>query len=701
MNRGRNRDSNSNKDSKATDMKNRGVVYYPEYWPRSRWARDAQLMAEAGLNTVRLGDFAWARMEPRDGDFQFEWLDQAIAELAARGIGVILATPTAGPPVWLIQDHPDVMRIESNSERARFGFRRDVCPTSEIFQTYALRIATQLFKAFGKHEAILGWQIDNEPSSLAPCYCDRCIQAFRQWVQERYQNIEAVNRAWGAVFWSGEMSDFDQIDPRCDRLSWRLAFRRFTDQIQAQRVADQAGCLRAAGADQPITTNVWAGLNPGIDVQQLFTGLDAVGLDMYWNYYADRFYYAAQLDFMRSVAGSDRPLWILETNAWNHDATPDAGSGALRPWAYAVFARGVDTMCYFRWRQSPMGEAHHAAILDWSGEPAGPYRQVQAVCRELDELSNRVGELPMPRRDIAILYDYDTALCAELEARPGFERVAKTHALLNCMHLEADIIPARVSPTRGSIELAGYRLVILPYLEILDDSVQAALENYVRNGGVVLAHTSPGTRDCDGKFFITPEDMGMSSLFGTRVTERCAAIARRPDALSLTSTDDARPIGVATTQASDGRVVQWSATAVQYMEKIEVDAKAQILARYTSGRFIGEPVVSRMPVGQGVSIYQSCGLDESGSRQVLRMSCEAAGINVPSSSTPGLEILRRGKLRFYLNHTDRAVDAPCVAPGRFVVGDDGDGCDGSDQVITLPPWGVCVVDESSSSPKQT
>jgi beta-galactosidase len=663
-------------------MQIRGVAYYPEAWPPDRWAQDAALMAEAGLNAARLGEFAWACLEPRDGVFAFDWLQSVMATLGAHGIGAILATPTAAPPAWLVHQNPDVLRVDQQGHRARHGGRRHCCPTSPLLRSFTERLIDHLAARFASSPHVLGWQIDNEPSSLEPCYCDRCLACFRQWVRQRYGTIEAVNQAWGAVFWSGQLSDFEQIDPRCDRLPWQLAFRRFTDHLQASCVRQQAQRLRAAGVRQPITTNVWAGLNPGIDVGQLFTGLDAVGVDVYWNYYADRHYFGAQLDYMRHIAGA-RPLWVMETNAWNHDATADDGGAALWSWALGMFARGVEAMCYFRWRRSPMGEQHHPAVLEWSGQPGPPYRQVQSVCHQLRALAQQVGPLPLPRSRIAIVHDYDSALCAALEKLPGFERVARVHAQLNAMHLQADIVASD-----GAIEWSAYRLVILPQLQIIDAKLQERLASFVQQGGTLLAQTQPATRDRDGCYLTSPDAIGMAHVLGTTVIERCRVLARRPDKLELLDAGlDERSVRVVGQQPAP-----WQGCAVDHMERLADAGEVQTLAFYASGRFKGGAAVTRHDLGAGHAFHQGCWLDEASTRQLLQMVCAAAGLAVPSGLPPEVEVLKRGRLRFYLNHTDRPMRFTSLKVGRVVLGE----ARGSE--IHLPPWSVCVVEEADADP---
>src|SRR4051812_17952702 len=180
-------------------MFNFGVDYYPEQWPEARWPIDAQLMAEAGFNVVRLAEFAWARMEPRDGTFDFDWLDRSISVLAEKGIRVILGTPTASPPAWLMTQRPELFRVREDGLRVTYGNRREYCPNHPTYHEYSRRIVKQMADHYANNPAVIGWQIDNEFGDR--CYCPVCTAAFQDWVCRRYVSLDTLNERWGTIFW--------------------------------------------------------------------------------------------------------------------------------------------------------------------------------------------------------------------------------------------------------------------------------------------------------------------------------------------------------------------------------------------------------------------------------------------------------------------------------------------------------------------
>jgi hypothetical protein len=192
-----------------------GVCYYPEHWPEARWAEDARQMRALGLSIVRIAEFAWSRIEPQEGRFAWEWLDRAVATLSAAGLKIVLGTPTAAPPAWLSRGYPDTLPVDEQGRRRNFGSRRHYCPNHPAYRRFSRRIVSLMAAHFAAHPAVVGWQIDNEfgGGGTARCYCEHCADAFRRWLQARYGTLEALNQAWGTVFWSQEYSAWEQIGP--------------------------------------------------------------------------------------------------------------------------------------------------------------------------------------------------------------------------------------------------------------------------------------------------------------------------------------------------------------------------------------------------------------------------------------------------------------------------------------------------------
>jgi len=186
-----------------------GTAYYPEQSPRERWAEDARLMADAGLSLVRLGEFAWAELEPEAGRFDFGWLDEALDLFAEHGLELVLSTPTATPPAWLVREHPDILPLAADGRRIGFGNRRHYCPNAPALHAATDRIVSALGTHFGPDARVCAWQIDNEFGGR--CYCDHCRAAFRLWLRSKYGTIDSLNDSWGTAFWSQRYDSFDDV----------------------------------------------------------------------------------------------------------------------------------------------------------------------------------------------------------------------------------------------------------------------------------------------------------------------------------------------------------------------------------------------------------------------------------------------------------------------------------------------------------
>ncbi|MEM9523513.1 MAG: beta-galactosidase, partial [Pseudomonadota bacterium] len=191
-----------------------GVCYYPEHWPEDMWAGDAADMVRSGLSWVRIGEFAWSRLEPAHGRFDFDWLDRAIAVLGAAGLKIILGTPTATPPRWMLERHPDMLAVDALGRPRDFGSRRHYCFSHDGYRAEAVRIAGILADRYGKNPHVAAWQTDNEYAchDTTLSFSAAAKHGFRDWLAQEYQSIDALNRAWGNVFWSMEYGDFDQIN---------------------------------------------------------------------------------------------------------------------------------------------------------------------------------------------------------------------------------------------------------------------------------------------------------------------------------------------------------------------------------------------------------------------------------------------------------------------------------------------------------
>ncbi|HYA79317.1 MAG TPA: beta-galactosidase, partial [Methylocystis sp.] len=461
-----------------------GVCYYPEHWSPSRWAQDAAMMREIGLSHVRVGEFAWSRLEPAPNAYEFAWLRRAIDTLGQAGLKVVLGTPTATPPKWLVDRMPDMIPIGADGKPRKFGSRRHYCFSHEGYARECERIVTLLAREFGAHPAVVAWQTDNEYGchDTVESYTASALRAFRGWCEKRYGSIEQLNAAWGNVFWSMELASFDEIElpnltvttPNPAHL---LAFKRFSSEQVTAFNARQADIIRRHSPGRTILHN-FMGAFTDFDHFALSADLDAAAWDSYplgflevstrdeafklkCRRVGDPDFQAFHHDLYR---GCGRGRWsVMEQQpgavnwaAWNAAPAP----GAVRLWSFEAFAAGAELVSFFRWRQAPFAqEQMHEGLLLPNGEPGPTHRVVAELARELEKLDARV---ETKRSPVVLIFDYESAWAWSIE-RQGqdfryFDLVLEFYAGLRRMGVSLDV----AAPTAEAVQ--GRKLVVAPGL---------------------------------------------------------------------------------------------------------------------------------------------------------------------------------------------------------------------------------------------
>ncbi|MCK4601356.1 MAG: beta-galactosidase [Phycisphaerae bacterium] len=657
----------------------RGVAYYPEFWPESRWDKDIHLMKQGGINIVRIGEFAWTAMEPAEGQFDFDWLGRIIDKFQKADIKVLLCTPTAAPPAWLTCACPETLIAHKDGTRVTHGRRRHYCPTSNIYRRHSGRITKALARKFSRYSNIIGYQIDNELGSpeVGVCYCDNCNAGFRQWLRQRYGNLEGLNRAWQTRFWSVTYTDWQQIDLQHGDgyPSIALDIRRFRSDCWCDFAAQQARFIRENHPKVLVMTNMMGPIFTHIDYYKLAENMDLVADDLYFdicNMSGD----AAACDVFRCMA-PDKPFWITETGVASLTGGKGASKEQFRAWAFSSLARGNQAHFFFRWRTCLAGQEQDLqGILETSGEPTYRYEGVQKLFAELESLSKEFESAPLPKAEVAIINSYDVHWAYE-SARTG-EKVNSINHLL-AMHeslfdrnVMVDIIP----PERS---LGGYRLVVLPSLCIVPPPLRESLKAFVRSGGVVLATPQLATRDENNNYVPRCAPDGLSELFGLNIeSHNYLNNANEPDQ-SLWFPErkmvDER-IGVSLENGPTGKTER-------YMEKVATES-AEVIANFTEDMYAGCPAATVNEFGKGAAYYVAGYLEAALMGEILEMALKRASVPPEPQTPKWVEVVRRGDLVFVINHTHREVKVEL--PGRdAVVGEFSDG------IAKLCPYGVCII----------
>jgi beta-galactosidase len=659
----------SNKPVSATRL-HLGAAYYPEHWPEERWPEDIRLMKEAALTVVRMAEFAWSTMEPSAGKFNFAWLERAIEKLATAGIVSVLGTPTAAPPAWLVEKHPDLLAVDENGRRVQFGNRCHYCVISPEFHDAILRIVQAMGKYFGSNPNVIGWQIDNEYNRV--CYCDRCRRLFQQFLADKYGSLDVLNQRWTTAYWSQTYSAWEQIPlpigPHNPALM--LEFKHFITESYRKFQRLQLDILRPHLKPGVWTTHNLMNWYDGYDHYIMTEDLDLAS----WDWYVATGHH----DYLSSGAVHDmtrgfkrRNFWLIETQPGNVNwasLNNTLNKGEARAMAWHAVAHGADAVCYWQWR-SPLGgqEQYHGTLVDQSGQPRLFYEEAQQLGREFSALSDLLAGSEVKAR-VAMLNCYDSRWSIQWQRHHGdFDYVAhfnNYYRPLAARNLNVDVISA-------DEPLDGYKLVIAPSLLILKEKSVTQLKEFVRRGGYLVLTLRTGMKDEFNALLPVRQPGPLAELAGLEVEDYYALLNPIPIKGNL----------------FDGTAKLWA-------ERLKVlDAKLTIpAARYgaANGWLDGEVAIAVHPFGKGMVYYVGAYLDEASQQVLMDHILTTAGIH--GMKTPaGIEVRTRQsrageEIYFVINHvrTEQTFRLPWPAREHLnqqeIIGE-----------LKLPPYGVAIL----------
>ncbi|GAA0707319.1 beta-galactosidase [Dactylosporangium roseum] len=596
-----------------------GGDYNPEQWPEHTWHDDMRLMGEAGITMVTVGVFAWSRLEPQPGRFDFGWLDRVLDLLHANGIGVDLATASATPPPWLVREHPSVLPVDANGTRLEFGSRQSYCPSSPIFRTAVQRLVRSIAERYKNHPAVRLWHVSNEYGDhVVSCWCDESAEHFRRWLRARYRDIDGLNRAWGTSCWGQHYTRFGQVNPPrkapgpgnpAQLLDWK----RFSSDALLACFETEAAILREVTPNVPVTTN-FMGLMPELDYWKWAAAEDLVSNDAYPDP-ADPVSHvkvALSYDLMRSL--KQQPWLLLESApsavSWREVNLPKQ-PGRMRLDSLQAVAHGSDGVMFFQWRQAKYGpEKFHSAMLPHAGTDTRQWRETVELGRELRALAEVKGHTT--RADVAMLFDWSSWWALEaVESMPS-NRLKLKDMLYTWYEplFERGIAVDLAPPGR---DLGGYRVVIAPNLYMCTVEQAKVLRDFT---GTMIVGPFSGVVDENEQVHDGGAPGPLADLLGIAVEE----FVPLPDGRT-------QPISI-------------GAAAHTWTETIRL-AGASVLAHYDDGR----PAITR----KGNAIYVSCLLDD-----VTGVLAEAGIAEAPLN----VEVCRRGPYTFLLNHTGTPQPAP-------------------------------------------
>lgn len=713
-----------------------GGDYNPEQWDEVTFAEDLELMVEAGVNLVSLGIFSWARLEPREGTYDLDWLAEIVDRLHDAGIAVDLATATASPPAWMATDHPESLPVNADGVRLGFGSRQQYCPSSAVYRERSAALVRVLAERLGDHPGVVMWHIGNEYGChVAECFCPACALAFRGWLAGRYGDVEHLNAAWGTDFWSQRYTSLEQVGSPAAMPTFRnpaqlLDWRRFSDHQLRSLMEAEARVLRET-TNRPVTTN-FMGDFPATDYWRWAAGLDIISDDSYPDPLdaAAAHEVAWAGDLMRGLA-QGRP-WILMEQApgavqWRARNSPKR-PGQLLLWSLARVAHGADGVLQFQWRQSRQGaETFHSGMVPHAGRSSRTWDEVVATGRALGRLGPVLGQ-PV-RAEAAVVLDWESqwamsSAIGPVEPGERFKAARAWHRSLWEAGIATDVVSV-------GAELDPYRLIIVPEVFIDYPELARHLEQAATGGAQVVVVGPTGVVDAGGGAVLGGYLGSLRPLLGVRVTDhaalsgpvgqedsggsREALVNRLSRAVGTPAAETwagleavgeplRRVLNQMGSPAPDLRTGGWAeevridqgpgeAEAAQGWEPAEVVAAFD--GRGGGADLAGLPAITRRPAtGSGAAWYVAGDLDAVSRSALLRLVCAHARLYPVMDGLPdGVEAQRRGEVLFLLNHGDRAAEV------TGVVGTDllsGEACTG--HVVVAPRSALVVRENTQSAP---
>jgi beta-galactosidase len=648
-----------------------GAAYYPEHWPEECWSEDIRLMKEAGFSVVRMGEFAWSTFEPRHGEYDFGWLEKAIALLAESGIQSVLGTPSAAPPAWLITQYPEILPIDEGGRKVQFGNRCHYCVNSPEFHRAVKEVVSTMAHTFGENPNVIGWQIDNEFNRV--CYCDRCHSLFHQFLQEKFETLDNLNEHWTTRYWSQTYSDWEQIPlPIGDHHpGLMLEFRRFITHSYKLFQKLQIDVLRPHLPPQVWITHNFMGGYDLYDHYQISQDLDMAS----WDYYVgtgshDYIRSGMQHDLMRSFKRKN--FWVMETQPGNVNWTginTTLKRNEARAIAWHAVGHGADGFLYWQWRAALNGqEQYHGTLIDQSGQPRLFYEDAQRLGRDLSVVSELMAE-SKSEAYVAILYDYESRW--SIGWQPHHKDFDYNDYLLSFYRpLVTRNIP--VDFLHPDTPYHGYRVIIAPALLMMNEKRLENIREFLKRGGKLVLASRTGMKDEYNALLPMRQPGPLSELTGVEVEEYYAL-------------RDPVPV----------KGNWFTGESRLWAEKLKIlDTKSMsIAAKYgvCNGWLDDQPAIVVRAQGQGLIYYVGTNLDgpsqDAFMERVIQMSHLRSVMDTPS----GVEVCKRSNRKgeeFYIliNHDnfDKRIKIPWPAHER-ISGLQGEG------EFRLAPFGIAVM----------
>src|SRR5215469_15252706 len=677
-----------------------GVDYYPEQWvfpyggtaenPESQWEQDAELMLQAGINVVRMGDASWGLCEPEEGKFNFEWLKRAMDVMARAGIKIVLATPTAAPPIWLAKKYPEILPLDEKGTVLHEGTRRAVCFNNDVYWNHSKRIVEAMAHALGQHPQLIAWQIDSGIGGHNTEWSfNRDTQLeWQNWLHLKYETVGALNEKLGLRYFSQVVSSFDQVPmpmhaPTAHNPALLLDWARFSSDTIVAFVTMQADVLRELTPNIPLTTNLRA-LQRRFDHFDVAKVLDFVSVESNEAIKTKAAELACDIDILRSLKkedirtpDGDCGFWVIEQKAgqvnWQ-DVNSLVRPGVIRLFTYQLVSRGACGVLYYRWRQPRIGnEKFSGAVLPHNSRTDNrTFREVCQIGEELKLLAPAIKDTHVVA-EACILYSHDNDWTLQQPMQPNKAFNLRNHIQLFYSALHDRNIS--VDFARPSEDLSKYRLVFAPSLQLLSGGEADMLKYYVQNGGTLVSTFNTGLVDENNMAPDSGYPRELTELFGLEVLEF-----------------DPLPPGEENHLTFKGAFPTSHLHPARLWCDIIEPTECQVLATFAKDFYSGKPAMTMNTYGLGKAIYIGTQSHEHFYYDLVGWLRQVCGLHpllkVPDTVQVSMREKEGTKIFFLLNHQNSPVRIQFYKPMHdFLTGNTFSGN------YDLPPHGVLVLDE--------
>ncbi|MBR3772307.1 MAG: beta-galactosidase [Clostridium sp.] len=619
-----------------------GGDYNPEQWSEDVWEEDMRMFKLAHIDTVTLNVFSWASLQPNETTYTFDKLDRIMEMVHKNGLKVCLATSTGAHPAWMAKKYPEILRTEYTGMKRKFGGRHNSCPNSPIYHKYSVRLATKLAERYKDYDNIVAWHISNEFGG--ECFCETCEREFRVWLQERYQTIEELNRAWNTAFWGHTFYDWDEIvlpNALSEHFAYErtmfqgisLDYRRFSSDSMLNCYRMEYEAVKKITPHIPVTTNLMGFYKP-LDYQKWAKYMDFVSWDNYPSYSDSIARNALNHDMIRGLKGGKSFILMEQTPSVTNWQSYNAlkRPGELRLQSYQAVAHGADSIMFFQMRRSIGAcEKYHGAVIDHCGhENTRVFRELTQIGEELEVIGDRILGARGDAK-VAIVFDWDNWWAIEYSAGPSIEmkyhdEILHYYTALHNQNIATDIIGV-------DDDLSRYEIVIAPILYMTKGDYHEKIQRYVKSGGTFVTTYFSG--------YVDENDLVITGGYPGKLRDILGIWVEESDALPPEFCN------------------HFTYQGVEYPCKLLCDLMhlegAESLTEYQEDFYAGMPVITKNPLGSGSAYYVGTQSSEAFYDRFVADLVKEKNV-MPEADVPkGVEAVIRengeNQFLFLLNHT--------------------------------------------------